>query len=174
MAPSVRRFKESDDLRSGFFKRLRAHRFFPIGVVTILVIAVACGHIWQRVVVLDLLKDVTRLEAEQRSLIDDTRKLRSEIDQLSMAARIETLAMDSLGLQHVHTDRLLTLVPPPQKKPATVVEQRDEFTTMISSIKRVAKYLPTISETQAEAATQITPEMRQLKFDSTAVEEWPK
>src|SRR5512138_1413063 len=107
MPPSVRRFKESDDLRSSFFKRLRGHRFFPVGVVTILVIVVACGHIWQRVVVLDLLKEVTRLEADQRILVDDTRKLRSEIDQLSMSARIEAIAADSLGLQHVSTDRLL-------------------------------------------------------------------
>ncbi len=173
MAPSVRRFKESADLRSGFLKRLGAHRYFPIGVVTILAIAVACGHIWQRVIVLDLLKDVTRLEADQRTLIDDARKLRSEIDQLSMAARIETIALDSLGLEHVHTDRLLTLVPPPQKKPATVIEQRDEFTTMISSIKRVAKYLPSISETEAKAS-EITPAIRPLKFDSTAVKESDK
>lgn len=143
---SVRKFKETVEIGSPLLRRIRSHRFFPVAVLATLVLAASLIHIWQRVVVIGLVKDVSRLREEQRSLLDDARKLNSQIARLSLSTRIEQVAADSLNLQPVSADRMFTLVPdrlesiPP-----------DELSTMFSSIKRVAEYLPAITPAEASA-----------------------
>ncbi len=133
-------------------------------VIALALLAAACVHVWQRVMVIELAKEVATLRGENRSLVDDTRKLRSEIVALSMATRIERYAVDSLGLQPVTADRLLTLVKESEKD-----IPYDELTVMFSSIKRIADYLPVLTEAEATAR-----DLRPIKFDTVSNEETPQ
>jgi len=151
MARSVRKFTETVELRSLLFKRLKSHRHFPSIVITLAILTCACIHIWQRVDVMSLVTEVTALERENLALIDDTQKVRTDLSALMMASRIECYAMDTLGLQRIRPDRLYTLVPETPGELAT-----DRFATMISSILRVAEYIPVVTEVQA-ASQELQP-----------------
>lgn len=159
-ARSIRSFKETLEMRSQLFKRLQGHRYFPIALIVTIVLAAACVHVWQRVMVIGLVKEVGLLQKENRLLVDDTQKIESEIASLCMSARIESYAADSLGMQPVPVDHLYTLVPE-----ASHSVPSDELATMLSSIKRVARYLPVLTEAQAGAA-----ELRPIKFEPAAEE----
>ncbi|HUV31826.1 MAG TPA: hypothetical protein VMY05_12155 [Acidobacteriota bacterium] len=160
MARSVRKFKETVQIRSAFFQRLRCHKYIPIGAIAFGLLAAACVHVWQRVMVIELAKDVAALRAENRSLVDDVKKTSSDIAALSMASRVERYARDTLGLQPVTADRLFTLI----KKSEREIPP-DELTAMFSSIKRVADYLPIVTEAQASGR-----ELRPIRFDTVARE----
>jgi len=158
-ARAVRNFKETLEMRSQLFKRLQRHRYFPIAMIVTVILAAACVHVWQRVMVIGLVKEVSQLEKENYRLVDDTQKVQSEIASLCMSARIEQYAADSLGLQPVPVDHLYTLVPEASRSVPS-----DELATMLSSIKRVARYLPVLTEAQAGAA-----ELRPIKFEPEIV-----
>lgn len=154
-ARSIRNFKETLEMRSQLFKRLQRHRYFPIALIAAVILAASCLHVWQRVMVIGLVKEVSHLQKENRRLVDDTQKVQSEIASLCMSARIENYAADSLGMSSVPVDHLYTLVPEASRRVPT-----DELATMLSSIKRVAEYLPVLTEAQAGAA-----ELRPIKFE---------
>jgi len=162
MARSVRRFKETVEMRSGILKRIRSHRFVSIGFVALTLLVAACLHIWQRVIVIELAKDVASLRVENRSLVEDVKKIRSDIVALSTVTRLEKYAVDSLDLQPVAADRLFTLV---RKSEKTI--PADELKSMFSSIKRVADYFPVISDAHASPGMELRP----IKFDTLAEEE---
>jgi len=162
MARSVRRFKETVEMRTGVFQRIRSHRFVSVGVVALTLLVAACLHIWQRVIVIELAKDVASLKVENRSLVDDVKKVRSDIVALSTVTRLEKYAVDSLDLQPVAADRLFTLV---RKSEKTI--PADELKAMFSSIKRVADYFPVISDAHASAGMELRP----IKFDTLVEEE---
>ncbi|MBU0983328.1 MAG: cell division protein FtsL, partial [candidate division Zixibacteria bacterium] len=143
---SVRKFMEVIEIRSWIFKRLQSHRYFPVIAIASVVLLAACVHVWQRVVVYRLVHDVAVLRNENQDLVDSAKKLRSEISALAMSTRIERFASDSLGLKAVEGDRLFTLV-----RGSEDDVECDELTTMVSSIKRIAQYLPVITESQATA-----------------------
>lgn len=153
MARSVRKFTETVELRSLFFKRLKSHRHFPSIVITLAILIGACIHIWQRVDVMSLVTEVTALEKENMALIDATHKIQTDLVTLTMASRIESYAIDTLSLQRVRPDRLYTLVPETSDEFAT-----DRFATMISSILRVVEYIPVVTEVQA-ASQELQPIM---------------
>lgn len=157
MARSIRKFKETLEMRSGILTRFRSHQFFSIGLMGTALLLVACIHIWQRVHVIHLVKETGDLRVENRQLVDDTKKIFTEVSALSMASRIERCATDSLGLQQVSADRLYTIMRE-QEKP----KQQDELASVATSIKRVADYFPVLSEAQAGP-----PELQPIKFDST-------
>jgi len=156
MARSVRVFKETVEMRSLLLHRIRTHRYFPIAVIAAIVLAVACIHIWQRVVVIELVQQVSRLKKENGRLIDNSHKVQSDIAALSMASRIERYAVDSLGLTRVSTDCLYTLVTEEVRQAPS-----DQLATVLSSIKRVADYLPEVAEARA-ARNQLEP----IRFDA--------
>jgi cell division protein FtsL len=153
---SVRKYKETLEYRSLIFQRIRTHRYFPIIVLVGVLLVVGCIHIWQRVYVIKLVKEVSLLKAENISLTDDYKKVQSDIAALSMASRIETYSADSLGLQAITANRLFTLVKKTQQ-----AESPDELTALMSSFKRVAKYVPVLSGSNATAG-----ELETIKFDS--------
>jgi len=159
MIRSVRTFKETVDMRRFSLRRIRSYRYATAIGLGILVLAVACVHIWQRVAVIQLAKDVARLEVEQRELTDNTRKVNSEITALSMAARIETFAIDSLGLFPVPGDRLYTVVNERRADPKAGL---DQFATLVHALRRVGDHLPTLSTMEATAETTDS-----INFDST-------
>ncbi len=158
MARSVRKFKETVEMRGMLLTRIRSHKYFALGLLVLALLLVAFGHIWQRVHVMHLVKEVGELTSMNHELVDLTRKAETDIAALSMASRIQTYAADSLGLRPIPADHLVTL--PHESKRAVPA---DEFATMVSSIKRVAEYLPVLTETQAAAS-----ELRPITFDSAA------
>jgi cell division protein FtsL len=160
MARSIRKFKETLDMRSGLLSRIRSHRLFSISLMGAALILVACAHIWQRVHVIRLVKETGDLRIENRQLVDDTKKILTEVAALSMASRIELCAADSLGLQRVSADRLYTITRE-QEKP----KLPDQLGAVSASIKRFADALPVLSEAQAGAA-----ELRPIKFESSDTE----
>ena len=151
MARSVRKFTETIELRSLLLKRLKSHRHFAAVVITIVVLTCACTHIWQRVVVMSLVTEVAALEKENLALVDNIHKVQTDLSALTMASRIERYATDTLGLQRVRPDRLYTLAP---ETPGEQVA--DRFATMISSIRRVADFIPVVTEAQG-AAQELQP-----------------
>lgn len=162
MARSLRKFKETVEMRAGLFQRIRTHRHCSTGLVLAALVVVACIHIWQRVHVIRLSQEVGGLRQENRNLIDATKKVRSEVAALSMGSRIEVYAADSLGLLPVTADRLVIIDRDRSKQQDSV----DELGNVLTSIKRVSDYLPVLSEAKAEPA-----EFQRIVFDSVADEE---
>ncbi len=159
MSQSVRAFKETVEMRRFSLRKLRSHRYAAAIGIGALLLALACAHIWQRVTVIQLAMDVNRLQTERNELIDQSRKVNSEISSLSMAARIEPFAIDSLGLIVVPADRLFTVRT--EKKPDRP-QQLDQFAALKIAAKRFSDHLPVLSQTTAEAETTDS-----IKFDST-------
>jgi cell division protein FtsL len=158
MVRSVRTFKETLDMRRFSLRRLRSHKYATAVALGVLVLAIACVHIWQRVTVIQLAKDVARLQVERRELVDNARKVNSEVASLSMSARIETYAIDSLGLLPVPGDRLYTIV---SERNGTPEARSDQLTTLVDALKRVGDHLPVLSGTEASAETTDS-----INFDS--------
>ena len=153
---SVRKYKETLEYRSLIFQKVRKHRYFPVVVLVGVLLVVGCIHIWQRVHVIKLVKEVSLLKAEKASLTDNYKKVQSDIAALSMASRIETYSSDSLGLKAITANRLFTLVKKTQQ-----AETPDELTALMSSFKRVAKFVPVLTGNNATAG-----ELETIKFDS--------
>jgi len=160
MKRAMRKFKETVEIRSSLVNRLRSHRYFPVGVLVCAILAASCFHVWQRVKVMALVKEVSYLRNENADLIDDVKKTSSEISSLKMASRIERYALDTLGLQPISADRLFTLV---RKK--AEVHPPDDLAALTAAIKRIARYMPVVSPTTVNAG-----EVRPLKIDSAALE----
>ena len=141
----IRSFNETAELKGLPLQRIKSHRYFaPVAIATVLLV-VACFHVWQRVVVINLVTEVSTLQQANRRLVDVARKLQSETSALTMSNRIEAFARDSLKLQSVSFDRLYTLAPGNSEP-----RSEDELSLLLSSIKRVGEYLPAVSEAQAE------------------------
>lgn len=156
MKKAVRRFKETVEFESSILNSIRSHRYFSVTVLVCALLLAACVHIWQRVKVMELVREVSYLKRENASLLDDKKKLCSEIASLSMASRIERYASDSLGMRRVSADRLFTLIPKREK-----IAERDDLELMFSAIKRVADYVPVVSQARANASG-----VEDLKLDS--------
>ena len=118
---------------------------------------VFCFHLWQQATVTSLGEDISLLEKENYILLDSKKKLYSDIASLSTSSRIERYAADSLGLQLVDADRMLTLIPNKE-----VLSHPDELQQMLTALKRVAEFLPVIEETRAKAGAD-----ENIKVDSS-------
>jgi len=159
MATPVRKFKETVDLQALAFHRLKNHKYFPAATLIIAFLAVSGFHIWQRVYVMSLVREVAELRADNRNLIDLTRKTHNEIAALSMNSRIERYAQDTLGLTLVSANQLLTL-----QRPDELVKKPDRLEMILTSLENVGKYLPTLS-TNPVNATELPP----LKLDTVRI-----
>jgi cell division protein FtsL len=146
MKNPVRLLLETSAMRSSLLHRIRTHRYFPWAAMIAALFMVACVHVWQRVMVVELGKTNGRLRLENAELLDETRKVYSQIARLSLASRIERYAIDSLGMQPVGADRIYTIIP--SDKP---VAPRDELGGVISAVQRLAAYMPVVAETRAAA-----------------------
>ena len=146
MRETVRKFKETVEIRSSIFNRFKAHKYFPMTVLFAVFLISACFHVWQRVRVINLVKETAQLKAENASLLDDKKKLYSDIAALSSTSRIETYAVDTLGLRMVDANNLLTLIKENETPPPP-----DEFELMYTAIKRVTDFLPVVEQTNANA-----------------------
>lgn len=147
MKTRIRRFSETVKMRSSVLNRLRSHRYFSLSLLITTVLAASCFHIWQRVVVLDAVADLSRLRVENAALVDATRKVHSDITALSSSARIQRYASDSLGLEMISAQRLFTLVRGRRQDPKPL----DEMATVMAAVKRVAAHIPSVVRTSASA-----------------------
>jgi len=160
MRKPVRKFKETIEIRSSPINRIRSHRYFSIGLLSLTFMLACFVHIWQRVCVLELVKDVSHLRLENASLLDDATKLHAEIASLCMASRVENRARDSLGLAVVTADRMYVLVKEDGDEP-----EPDELAVMLSAIERVTRHMPVISSNSAAAK-----DLRRINLDSCSGE----
>jgi len=156
MKRAIRKFSETVEMQSSIFNRIKSNKYFPFALLGIFLLSASCIHIWQRVQVLDLVHEVSLLKSENRNLLNDLRKINSEIATLSKVSRIEQYAADSLGLKKIDAEKLFTLIRPREEQP-----EIDNITMVMNAIQRVASYLPTVTETQATAG-----ELKQVIKDS--------
>jgi hypothetical protein len=90
--------------------------------------------------------EVAELRQEHIGLVDEARKLQSDIATLGLASRIEQYAIDSLGLQRIEPDRLFTLeTKDPAGKPPSKLQ------SLKSAVGRIASHMPVVVETRATA-----------------------
>lgn len=155
MRKPVRKFKETVEIRSSTVYRVLSHRYFPAAIVVTLFLTVCVVHVWQRVRVLELVKDVSRLRAENNQLIDAASKLNVRLARLSAAGRIERYARDSLGLAPAAADQVYSLISREEELP-----EPDELVTMFQAIERVTRHVPAISPSRATAG-----DLRRLRPD---------
>ena len=156
MKKAIRKFNETVEMQSSIFNRIKSNRYFPFALLSVFLLMAACIHIGQRGQGLDLVHDVSLLKIENRELVNDLRKVNSEIATLSKVSRIEQYAFDSLGLIKIDAEKLFTLVRPREDKPEV-----DNIAMVMTAIQRVATYIPSVSETQATAG-----ELKQVIKDS--------
>ncbi len=64
----------------------------------------------------DLTNEVTRLEKEQESLVEENKRLVSEISILSSAERIEKLATEELGMHKAESEDIVRIEMTGEKK----------------------------------------------------------
>ena len=162
MKKKIRTFEETLEIRSSRLNRLRSHRYFWVGLLASAFLLVSCFHIWQRVKVMQLLKDVSRLQTENAYLVNEAKKLNAEIAALMMASRIEQYAADSLGLRLATADRLYTLV---ERKSG--VRRMDDLDLVTTALSRLARYLPVVTENEARAGQTLTPQLDTTSFKET-------
>ncbi|MDF1544773.1 MAG: cell division protein FtsL [bacterium] len=146
MKKTVRKFKETIEIKSSVLTRLKSHRYLTMSLLSLAILLVSCFHVWQRVMVLDLVQEVGQLRDDHDRLEDNLKKVGAEISALSMSSRIERYAVDSLGMKPIKAEQLYTLVPH-----ETESTRPDELTVMARAIKRVADYMPVITEADVHA-----------------------
>jgi len=161
MKKTVRKFKETVEMRASLVNRLRRHRYFPIAVLVSIFLAACVVHVWQRVQVIELVKEVSQLRAENDQLVDAGSKLNARIAALSSAGRIERYAQDSLGLRPAPANHIFTLIGQDEKMP-----EPDDLAMMFRAIERVTRNVPVIAENTANAG-----EPRKLKPAGLKAEE---
>jgi len=155
MKKPVRKFKETIEIRTSVWNRIRSHRHSPLALFAVAFLLACSFHIWQRVKVLALVSEVAELRQENRSLIDASTKLNTEIAALSMSSRVECYAADSLGMKPVEADRIYTML-----RERDMTERPDEFGMMLEAFERVTRHLPVIAPSQATAR-----ELKRIKFE---------
>ncbi|HWR83930.1 MAG TPA: hypothetical protein VN285_11570 [Candidatus Deferrimicrobium sp.] len=158
MKKTVRKFKETQEIRASLLNRFRSHPYLPLGVFVCACLTAACIHVWQRVKVLDLLTEVSQLRRQNVELLDTAKKINAEITALTLASRIERYAGDTLGLEPVTADRLFTLE---HTRPMQDQPRPEGVAQLTHATERVLKYVPTVSENTASAR-----ELKPLSLDS--------
>lgn len=146
MKISLQRYQSTDKFRKSWSKRLvSSPALIPILFVAVFVLF-ACIHIWQRVYVLGLVKEVGALEKDREVLTDLLKKNNAEIMDLSRVSRVEQIASSDLGMTRTSAENMMTLV---IKKPP-VVKKQGELDNVVSSLKKLADNLPVINESRAD------------------------
>ena len=64
----------------------------------------------------DLTKEISELEAKQEKLIEENKKLVSDISQLSSAERIERIAVEELGMHKAEAEDIVRVEMTGEKK----------------------------------------------------------
>lgn len=146
MKISLQRYQSTDKFRRSWSKKLvSSPALLPILFVVVFVLF-ACVHIWQRVYVLGLVKEVGGLEKEREVLTDLSKKTNAEIMDLSRVSRVEQIVSRDLGMARTSTENMLTLV----VKKSPTIKKQGELDNVVSSLKKLADNLPVINESRAD------------------------
>jgi len=143
MKISVQTYRATDSIRNSLRKRLVSSRTLAVTIIVGSFILLACLYIWQRVYVLNLVREVSTLEKEKVDLKDLLKKTEIEVTELSRLNRIEPIAIAQLGLMRTGTENLYTLTP---RKVEKKLEGIDE---VVAALKKIADNLPILNETKA-------------------------
>jgi hypothetical protein len=98
------------------------------------------------VYVLELVKELERLEKDRMDLTDLLKKNTAEIMELSRVGRIEQTARSKLGMERAHSENIYTLVVDKREES----NKPDDLANMVFSIKKLVDHLPVISESRAD------------------------
>jgi cell division protein FtsL len=157
MKISVERYRATDSIRKSLKKKLVSSRsVIPILVIGSLIL-LACLHVWQRVYVMGLVKEVSVLEKRNKELTDIVKKANLEILELSSLSRIEKIAGERLDMSGTRSENIFTL---------TFKESQpgpEGLHDVISSLQKVADHLPTLSESNAETIDIFETDESQIK-----------
>jgi len=143
MKISVQRYRATGNLKNSLKKRLVSSRSLIPALIVSSIILLACLHIWQRVYVMGLVKEVSVLEKENKNLKDLVKKTRVEIVELSRLSRIEKIAVEELGLTRTSSENLFTLSVNREEKKSEGLDD------VVTSLKKIADNLPVLNETKA-------------------------
>jgi cell division protein FtsL len=131
-------------MRHSLKKRIVSSKsLIPALFVTSLIL-LACLHVWQRVYVMGLVKEVSTLKTENGRLKDLVKKANMEVIELSRLSRIEKIAGEKLGLSKSDTENLFTL------SLGDRGFQPEGLEEVVTSLKKIADNLPVLNESRAE------------------------
>lgn len=143
MNEAVDRYRHTNKLKNSFLRQLVSSRFIIPTLIAATLVLLPCIMIWQNVYVLNLVKEVSGLEENNRNLQDILKKKRAEIVDLSRLSRIESVAAEKLHLVPVKSENMYTLT---VDRSLDVKGGVDE---VVESLKKFADNLPVVSETKA-------------------------
>lgn len=146
MKISVQRYRATGNLRNSLRKKLVSSRSLIPTLFVGSVILLACLHIWQRVYVMGLVREVSVLEKENKTLSDLVKKTEMDIVELSRLSRIEKVATEQLGMSRVNMENTFTLT-------LNGAEIKTEgLGEVVASLKKIADNLPVLNESKAETS----------------------
>ena len=89
---------------------------FFILLLAVSIPALLCLYAFQAKRYTDLTREIKELENKQEKLIEDNKKLVSEISILSSAERIEKIAVEELGMHKAESDDIIRVEMTGEKK----------------------------------------------------------
>ncbi len=143
MNEAVDRYRQTNKLKNSILRQLVSSRFIVPSLVAATLVLLPCILVWQNVYVMNLVKEVSVLEKENKTLQDAIKKKRAEIIDLSRLSRIESVAAEELGMKPVKSENMYTLT---VDRSLDVNGGVDE---VVESLKKFADHLPVVSETRA-------------------------
>ena len=93
--------------------------FFKVILICVLVLSIPAMltlYALQTKKYTDLTKEIAELEVKQEKLIEENKKLVSDISQLSSAERIERIAVEELGMHKAETEDIVRVEMTGEKK----------------------------------------------------------
>ncbi len=100
-------------------KKAQVKNVFKIILISLLAISIPLMlglYAFQAKRYTDLTKEIRELETKQEKLIEDNKKLVSEISVLSSASRIEKIAVEELGMHKAEKDDIIRVEMTGEKK----------------------------------------------------------
>lgn len=143
MNEAVDRYRHTNKLKKGLLRQLVSSRFIVPSLVAATLVLLPCILVWQNVYVMNLVKDVSALEKENKDLQDALKKKRAEIIDLGRLSRIEAVAAEELHMKPVKSENMYTLT---VDRSLDVEGGVDE---VVESLKKFADHLPVVSESKA-------------------------
>ena len=99
--------------------KLKIKDFFKVILICVLALSIPAMltlYALQTKKYTDLTKEIAELEVKQEKLIEENKKLVSDISQLSSAERIERIAVEELGMHKAETEDIVRVEMTGEKK----------------------------------------------------------
>jgi cell division protein FtsL len=119
----------------------------PIVCWLLLILLIALGHVWQRVTVLKLSQDAKSLKGELSEIEKRYKYLNIEIASLSSVERIQSIAVDALGLTYPQAEKIIYLNEPLISSP----DKPEDLFALWAKLKRIPEKLIFVTEERLEA-----------------------